>query len=167
MIGCKIIFFHLLVLVVRQLQPWHENISKRQVKSPKVYIIDSGLLHTLLSVRTMEELEGHPKVGASWEGFVIEHLVRHLEVDQAECYFWATHGGAELDLLVMRGKERFGFEIKRTTAPVMTRSMHNALKDLKLNRIEVIHLGDHTFPLSEKVRAIAFKNLMNDIEPLS
>ncbi|RMG25021.1 MAG: ATP-binding protein [Methanobacteriota archaeon] len=153
-------------LVVRQLQPWHENIAKRQVKSPKIYLADSGLFHTLLNIRTLEELESHPKLGASWEGFVIEQIVRYLNVHYDECYFWATHSGAELDLLIIRGSKRMGFEVKYTTAPSVTRSMHSALADLKLDRLDVIHLGEHTFPLSDKIRAVAFTRLLEDIEPL-
>jgi len=121
-------------LVVRQLQPWHENISKRQVKAPKVYLADTGLLHTLLNVRTRSELEGHPKVGASWEGFVLEEIMRHLGIRGEECFFWATHAGAELDLLIVRGKRRLGFEVKRTSSPKLTPSMRSALADLGLQR---------------------------------
>ena len=104
-------------LVVRQLLPWFENIGKRQVKAPKVYVADSGLLHCLLDIRTRGDLEGHPKVGASWEGFVIGQIMRHLHAAPEECFFWATHSGAGLDLLVIRGRKRWGFEIKRTTTP--------------------------------------------------
>jgi hypothetical protein len=154
-------------LVVRQLAPWHENIAKRQVRSPKVYVGDSGLLHTLLNLRTMADLEAHPKAGASWEGFVIDQLVRWLGAETNECYFWATHAGAELDLLVVRGGTRLGFEIKRTSAPAMTRSMHIAMDNLKLERLDVIHAGDHSFPLAERVRAVALRRLLDDIEPLA
>jgi predicted AAA+ superfamily ATPase len=153
-------------LVVRQLQPWHENISKRQVKSPKVYIADSGILHTLLNLPEKADLEAHPKCGASWEGFTIDQIIRHLGARPEECHFWATHAGAELDLLVVRGRYRYGFEIKRTTAPRITPSMRHALEDLKLTRLDVIHAGDHTFPLAEKIRAVSLQNLLNDISPL-
>ncbi|MBI1730995.1 ATP-binding protein [Candidatus Acetothermia bacterium] len=154
-------------LVVRQLQPWHENISKRQVKSPKVYIRDSGLLHALLNLKSMDELLGHPKMGASWEGFVIKEIVRQLGADSRECYFWATHTGAELDLLVVRGNKRWGFEVKRTSAPEITPSMRSALKDLKLERLDLVHAGKDTFPLATNVRAVALQRLLKDIEPLS
>ena len=107
-------------LIVRQLQPWHENVGKRQVKRPKVYIGDSGLLHALLNLREREDVESHPVLGASWEGHVIEQLIGHLRADPDECYFWATHSGAELDLLIVRGRRRRGFEIKRTAAPRVT-----------------------------------------------
>lgn len=153
-------------LVVRQLAPWHENIAKRQVRSPKVYVSDSGLLHTLLNLRNAEDLEVHPKSGASWEGFVIDQLIRRLGVEANECYFWATHAGAELDLLVVRGRQRLGFEVKRTAAPAMTRSAHIALEDLKLHRLDILHAGDHSFALAERVRAVAASRLLEDIQPL-
>lgn len=153
-------------LVVRQLAPWHENIAKRQVRSPKVYVSDSGLLHTLLNLRSAEDLEVHPKSGASWEGFVIDQLIRRLGVEANECFFWATHAGAELDLLVVRGRKRLGFEIKRTAAPALTRSAHIALEDLKLERLDVLHAGDHSFALGERARAVAASRLLDDIQPL-
>lgn len=153
-------------LVVRQLLPWHENVGKRQVKAPKVYIDDSGLLHTLLGLRTAAELEGHPKVGASWEGFAIGEVTHHLGAQPEECYFWATHGGAELDLLVIRGQRRIGFEIKRTTAPVVTPSMRSALADLKLDRLYVIHAGEHTFEMADGVRAVPLARLLTDVPRL-
>jgi predicted AAA+ superfamily ATPase len=153
-------------LVVRQLPPWHENISKRQVKAPKVYLADSGLLHTLLNLRTFGDLEGHPKVGASWEGFVLEQVIRGLGARTEECFFWATHGGAELDLVVVRGRKKLGFEIKRTSSPKLTPSMHSALSDLRLHSLDVIHAGDETFQLGKKVRAVAFARLLDDLKPL-
>lgn len=153
-------------LVVRQLTPWHENISKRQVKAPKVYLADTGILHTLLNIRNIDDLEGHPKVGASWEGFIIGELIRHLGAGYGECFFWATNAGAELDLLVMRSGLRLGFEIKRTSSPKITPSMRNALTDLKLNRLDVVHAGEHTFSLAENIRAVASIRLLNDIDPL-
>jgi len=140
--------------VVRQLQPWHENLSKRQVKSPKVYLSDSGLLHTLLGIENLGELESHPRLGASWEGFALEAVIQMLGARPEECYFWATHAGAELDLLVVKGGKRRGFEFKRTEAPSLTPSMKIALKDLKLDRLDVIHAGRETFSLAERVRAI-------------
>lgn len=153
-------------LVVRQLLPWRENISKRQVKSPKVFINDSGLLHALLNLRTMADLEGHPKVGASWEGFVLGEVIRRLDAEPEECFFWATHAGAELDLLVVRGNVRLGFEIKRTTAPRVTRAMRTAEADLQLRELTVIHAGEHTFPLGERMRAVAVTRMLEDVAPL-
>ena len=153
-------------LVVRQLLPWHENISKRQVKAPKVYLADTGILHTLLNLRTFKDLEGHPKIGASWESFVLEQVVRRLDARKEECFFWATHAGAELDLLVVRGRKRFGFEIKRTSSPQITKSMRNAISDLKLSQIDIIHAGDQTFPLSRQVRAVSSSRLLTDLKSL-
>jgi len=153
-------------LVVRQLAPWHENIGKRQVRSPKVYVSDSGLLHALLNLPTLADVETHPKLGSSWEGFVIDQLMRRLGVEDHECFFWATHTGAELDLLIVRGRTRLGFEIKRTSAPTLTRSAQIALYDLKLDQLDIIHAGDHTFPLSENVRAVALGQILNDIPRL-
>jgi hypothetical protein len=153
-------------LVVRALPPWHENLGKRQVKSPKLYIADTGLLHTLLGIETRDELDRNPKVGASWEGFVVREVVRRLDAHPEECYFWATHAGADLDLLMVRGESRVGFEIKRTTSPSTTRSMHSAIETLGLERLDVIHAGEHTFPLQEHIRAVAFGRLDEDLVPL-
>jgi hypothetical protein len=153
-------------LVLRQLPPWFENLGKRQVKAPKVYIADSGLLHTLLNVQTQADLEGHPKVGASWEGFALGEVIARLGAQPEECFFWATHAGAELDLLVVRGNRRWGFEFKRTVAPRLTRSMHSALANLCLERLEVVHAGDQTFPLADTVRALALGRLLDDLDPL-
>ena len=153
-------------LVVRQLLPWHANIGKRQVKSPKVYVTDSGLLHGLLNLPRPTDLEGHPKMGASWEGFVIEQLIARLGAEPDECHFWATHSGAELDLLVVRGAARRGFEIKRTSSPAITPSLRSALSDLNLSAIDVIHAGDRTFELNEHIRAVSVSRLLDDIKPL-
>jgi predicted AAA+ superfamily ATPase len=152
-------------LVVQQLHPWHENISKRQVRAPKVYVADSGLLHVLLNVRSQSDIEGHPKVGASWEGFVIEQIRRHLKAERDEVFFWATHAGAELDMLVIRGGTRLGFEVKRTTSPRVTPSMKHAVHDLKLRRLDVVHSGDTTFPLAQRIRAVSLSRLLMDLEP--
>ena len=146
-------------LVVRQLQPWHENISKRQVKSPRVYLRDSGLLHALLNLPSQRDMEGHPKVGASWEGFAIEQVIRLVDAAPEECYFWATHAGAELDLLVLQGGQRLGFEVKLTTAPRLTRSMHIAREDLRLHRLDVVHAGPRSFEMAEGIRALAIGDL--------
>lgn len=148
-------------LMVRQLRPWHENLSKRQVKSPKLYFRDSGLLHMLLGIRTRDELEVHPRVGASFEGFVIEKLHRALRAQPDELYFWRTEHGAELDLLLVRGRTRTGFEIKRSTAPTMTPSMHHALADLRLKRLYVIHAGAHRFALADRVEAVPWTSVLD------
>jgi predicted AAA+ superfamily ATPase len=149
--------------VVRQLLPWSENLGKRQVKAPKVYIADSGLLHRLLGLDTPEALAGHPKVGASWEGFLLGEVVQRLAIPPDQCWFWRTHAGAELDLLVIRGRERLGFEFKRTVAPALTPSMRSAMQDLKLDRLDVIHAGGETFPLGPGVRAVAAARLLEDL----
>lgn len=151
-------------LVIRQLPPWFENIAKRQVKSPKVYIADTGILHTLLVLKDREDIEGHPKVGASWEGFVIREIMRLLDAQPEEVFFWAAHSGAELDLLLVRGMKRFGFEIKRTTSPSTSRSMHAAIDSLNLDRLDLIHAGDSTFQLRENIRAVSFYRLEEDLE---
>jgi predicted AAA+ superfamily ATPase len=153
-------------LVVRQLAPWYENVGKRQVKSPKVYIVDSGLLHTLLGLETHADLEGHPKVGASWEGFVLAELVMRIGARDDEAYFWGTHAGAELDLLIVRGSRSLGFEVKRTTAPSTSKSMRSAFQTLGLERLDVIHAGENSFPLGEGIRAVSFRRLYEDLEPL-
>lgn len=153
-------------LVVFQLQPWYENISKRQVKSPKVYINDSGLLHSLLNLVDFRDLESHPKVGASWEGFVLNQIIRTVGANPRECFFWATHAGAELDLMVVRGRQRLGFEIKRTSSPKVTSSMRNALTDLKLDKLEVIYPGEHSFLLEKQIRAVSLENLLLEIKSL-
>lgn len=152
--------------VVRQLPAWHENLSKRQVRSPKVYLADSGVLHTLLGLEHREALMGHPKVGASWEGFALQQIVAHLGARPEECFFWATHSGAELDLLVVRGSHRRGFEFKHTSTPRSTRSMHAALRDLGLDSLDVVHPGAETFPLKERIRALSLPRIAQDLAPL-
>ncbi len=153
--------------MVRILPPWSANIGKRQVKAPRVYVADTGLLHTLLGIETRSALEHHPKIGASWEGFAIDQVCRHLGARSHEAFFWRTHTGAELDLLVVRGRERLGFEIKRTVAPAATPSMRSALADLDLTRIDVVHAGTETYPLVPHVRAVALRRLLADVKPLT
>lgn len=138
--------------LVRQLQPWHENIGKRQVKAPKLYWRDSGLLHQLLGINARNALLAHPKCGASWEGFVMEELIRGLEPDEA--YFWATHTGAELDGLFIKQGRRLGIEIKRADAPLLTPSMRHALADLGLDLLWVIYPGKRSYPLHDKVQVL-------------
>lgn len=153
-------------LVVRQLPPWHVNISKRQVKSPKIYLRDSGILHALLNLQSVRELEGHYKVGGSWEGFGLEQTIARLRAETHECFFWATHAGAELDLLVTRGKRRLGFEFKRTSSPRLTPSMRTAIRDLGLTGLSVVHAGTESFGMAPKVRAIALSDLQKEVHPL-
>src|SRR5581483_3214051 len=140
---------------VTELRPWAENVGKRVVKSPKIYVRDTGILHALLDIGSPAELERHPKLGASWEGFVAHEIIRLLRARPSECFFWATHAGAELDLLVVAGGKRLGFEIKRTNAPKVTPSIHSALDALRLDRVDVVHAGRRTFPLAKKIRAVA------------
>ncbi len=137
--------------MVRQLQPWHENIAKRQVKTAKIYFRDSGLYHTLMNISSQEELRMNPRLGASWEAFALESIVRHLHVDHADCYFWAVHNQADLDLLIVRGGERLGFEIKHTKMPALTRSMKVAMEDLKLDTLTVIYTGDKVIKLTKQI----------------
>ncbi len=150
-------------LVVRQLPPWHENIAKRQVKSPKVYLRDSGVLHTLLGIGDMRALNSHPKSGASWEGFMLESVIEHLRLSSQQVFFWAVHTGAELDLMVSRGNHRVGIEIKRTAAPKATRSMHTAIDLLNLKEVVVIHAGRESYRLAARVRAVAASRLDADL----
>lgn len=140
-------------LVIRQLQPWHANISKRQVRAPKVYLRDSGLLHRLLGIATPDDLFGHPKVGASWEGFIIEQLIGFYDVKDAS--YWATQAGAEIDLRIELVGLRLGVEVKRTDRPATTRSIHSAVADLELDHVAIVHAGARTFRLSDKVTAVA------------
>lgn len=146
------------VYMIRQLQPWHENLAKRQVKAPKIYLRDTGLLHALLGLRNRRDLLSHPKLGASWEGLVIEQILQTFEVDQA--YFWATHQGAELDLFLRRGPYRIGIEVKRGDAPSLTPSMRIALADLNLNHLWVVYPGETRYALHERVTALPFETLM-------
>jgi predicted AAA+ superfamily ATPase len=149
--------------VTRILQPWHENLGKRQVKTPKVYFRDSGLLHVFLGIEDWDGLEGHPKLGASFEGFAMHEVIDALEADAQECFFWRTHNGAELDLLVIRGRRRLGFEFKRTASPRTGASMRIAMKDLGLDSLDVIYPGDVVFPMSKGVRAVPVNSVAEEI----
>lgn len=143
--------------MVRILPPWFENISKRQVKAPKIYIRDSGVLHTLLQLPTRSDVQGHPKLGASWEGFALEQLLTLLETK--DHYFWSTYSGAELDLLVMIGGKRYGFEFKYSDAPGHTRSMSVAIQDLSLEHLWVVYPGNQEYPLEDKITVIPASSL--------
>jgi uncharacterized protein len=138
--------------MVRRLQPWYMNAGKRLVKSPKIYIRDSGLLHSLAGIDNMKHLWTHPQLGASWEGFVVEEMLSLFR--PREAWFYATHAGAELDLMFQHKGKRIGVEVKRTAAPAMTRSMHVALEDLKLDKLYLVHAGDLHVKLAPKVEAI-------------
>ncbi len=147
-------------LVVDQLQPWHENVRKRQVKSPKVFIADSGLLHALLDLPSRTAIERHPVLGASWEGFVIRQLIEITGVRRDQRFFWATHSGAELDLLIVRNGERVGIEVKRTATPRVTASLRSAIDTLGLDRAYIVHAGEHTFPLAVGIEAVAARSVL-------
>lgn len=149
--------------VVRQLAPWFENLKKRQVKAPKVYVRDSGILHALLGIPDPTGLQAHPKLGASWEGFCIEQIVS-LTGDR-EAWFWATHSGAELDLLVFHGGKRLGFEFKYSERPGTTKSMRVALNDLSLDHLYVVYPGEHAFPLDDGITAIPLPGLLHRLDP--
>lgn len=147
-------------LVVRQLRPYHANIGKRQVKAPKVYVRDTGLLHSLLGISSMKALVSHPKVGASWEGFAIEQILMREPHDEA--FFWATHQGAEMDLVLRRGDSLVGIECKRADAPTMTPSIRHALEDLGLERVLVIYPGPKRYPITDRVEAVPLRTLASD-----
>jgi uncharacterized protein len=140
------------VFMVRQLPPWFENLGKRQVKAPKIYIRDSGLLHTLLGVTSQHDLEHHPKVGASWEGYAVEEVLKALQPDEA--YYWATHNGAEIDLILFKDGRRVGVECKRADAPELTPSMRIALADLKLDQLSVVYPGEKKYSLAKNVEVV-------------
>ena len=152
--------------VVRELRPWAENLNKRVVRAPKIFIADSGIVHALLDIRTPRDLMRHPKLGASWEGFLIDAVRRRLGASWDECFFWATHAGAELDLLVVRGRKRLGFELKRTDRPGTTRSMRSARESLRLDQLFVIHAGRRSFDLGAGVRAVSAASIADELKPL-
>ena len=144
-------------MMVRQLRPWFANIRKRQVKAPKIYIRDSGLLHQLLGITTEKALLTHPRMGASWEGFVIEQVLSTEAHDEA--FFWATHQGAEIDLVLRRGDTLYGVECKFADAPRVTPSIRNALTDIGLARVAILYPGTRRFPLSDRVEAVPLETL--------
>jgi len=144
--------------LVRQLPPWHANLGKRQVKAPKVYVRDAGLLHELLGIEDAAALARHPKSGASWEGFALDQVLRIARPDEA--YFWATHAGAELDLLMIRNGQHVGVEFKRTDAPALTPSIRTALADLQLSAVYVVYPGSRRYRLAERVEAVPLAALL-------
>ena len=152
------------VFMIRQLQPWHANLKKRQVKAPKIYFRDTGLLHQLLGIRSPKDLLTHPKCGASWEGYVIEEVIRTVDPDEA--FFWATHNGAEIDLLLRKNGRLFGVECKRADAPKLTPSMRIALADLKLERISVVFPGRRRYSLADRVSAVPLEDLTKGMSGL-
>jgi len=150
--------------VLRQLQPWFENVGKRVVKSPKVYVRDSGLMHTLLGIPDVPALQAHPKLGASWEGFVIEQILSWA--GERHAYFWATHSRAELDLMVLAKGKRWGFEIKYQDAPTVTKSMRIAMQDLKLERLWLVYPGQNGYPMDDKIDCVPLAQLSRVREAL-
>lgn len=146
------------VFMVRQLPPWFENLGKRQVKAPKIYVRDSGLLHALLGVTSARDLEYHPKVGASWEGYAIEEVLKALRPDDA--YYWATYNDAEIDLVLFKDGKRIGVECKRMDAPKITPSMRIALTDLKLDRLLVVYPGEQRYALGDRVEVVPLAQLV-------
>ncbi len=146
------------LLMVRQLQPWHENLGKRQVKAPKIYVRDSGLLHLLLGIQNEKDFQNHSKRGASWEGYVIEELFKQFQPDEA--YFWATHNRAELDLLFIKNGKKIGFEIKLNDRPSLTPSMHIAVRDLKLEKLWVVYPGKENYRLDDRIQALSIHDIV-------
>jgi predicted AAA+ superfamily ATPase len=143
--------------MMRQLQPWYENLSKRQVKAPKIYFRDSGLLHHLLTVTDMHNLFGHPKLGASWEGFAMEQAIQILK--PGEVYYWATYSGAELDLLFFKGGKKYGIEFKFNEAPTLRKSMRIACEDLKLEHLWIVYPGEHTYPVEKNISVLSLGHI--------
>ena len=148
--------------MIRQLRPWHENLSKRQVKSPKIYFRDSGILHSMLHLKD-NEIITHPKLGASWEGFAMEEIIRAHEARNQECYFWSTHSHAEMDLLIVRGNKKIAYEFKYSSQPKITKSIHSAIESLKLDKVIIIYPGDKNAPLSHEVEIYGLEKYLNDI----
>lgn len=155
------------LFVVRQLQPWFENITKRQVRAPKVYVADTGILHTLLGLKSRDDVLSHPKVGGSWEGFAITQIIARLAARSEQCFHWSTHSGAKLDLLIVSGAKRHGFEIKRTEAPRLTRSMRSSFDTLHLDRLDVIHAGTRRYALAPGIRAVPAAEIEQELVPLA
>ncbi len=150
--------------MIRQLQPWHENIAKRQVKAPKIYFRDSGLLHSLLSLTDFHSLSGHPRMGASWEGFVLEQVLQILK--PSEAFFWSTYQGAEVDLFFLKGGRRYGVEFKFNEAPKVTRSIHAALETLTLDHLWVIYPGKHRYPVYEKITVWPLRDISSLLDQI-
>ncbi|MCY3604884.1 MAG: ATP-binding protein [Gammaproteobacteria bacterium] len=149
--------------IVRTLKPWRADLPNRQVKSPRVYFQDTGLLHYCLGISGLRDLERHPRSGASWEGFVLENLIRVLGGEDMQFYFWAAHTGAKVDLIARSGGQLRGFEIRRTSDPRITRSVRSALKNLSLTRMDVVHAGPASYPLGRRTRAISAAHLHEDV----
>jgi len=145
--------------MIRALPAWSENLGKRVRKAAKIYLRDSGIFHALLRIKSRTELRAHPKLGASWEGMALEHVLRVLRAEPGEAFSWATHGGAELDLLLARGERRWGFEVKYADAPRTTKSMRVALDDLRLERLFVVYPGEKDYALDDRIQVLALRNI--------
>ncbi|OHB69326.1 MAG: hypothetical protein A2W23_03730 [Planctomycetes bacterium RBG_16_43_13] len=152
------------VFMIRQLQPWHANLKKRQVKAPKIFFRDTGLLHQLLGIRSEKDLLSHPKCGASWEGYVIEEILKAAEPEEA--YYWATHSGAEIDLVLIKNGRMYGVECKRMDAPALTPSMRNALEDLNLKQIAVVYPGTKRYPLGKAIHVVPLEAVAEGMKGL-
>jgi len=152
------------LFMIRQLQPWYANLSKRQVKSPKVFFRDTGLLHYLLGIKSEHELNLHPRLGASWEGYVIEEIIKATQPD--ETYFWATHSGAELDLMLIKDGKRIGVECKRMDAPKSTPSMRTSIQDLELNKLVVVYPGAQAYSLGDRISVLPLATVATAPEKL-
>jgi len=148
--------------MIRQLPPWFENVGKRLVKSPKIYFRDTGLLHTLLGLGNLDQVLAHPRLGFSWEGFALEEMLCRLNVEQG-AYFYKTHGGAELDLLIMQAGKRYGFEFKFQDAPRLTKAMHVVLDDLRLDRLFVVYPGSQNYALDERISVVPLSTLKEEL----
>jgi predicted AAA+ superfamily ATPase len=152
------------VFMIYQLQPWHANLKKRQIKAPKIYIRDTGLLHQLLGIRSDQELFAHPKCGFSWEGYIIEEVLKTVQPE--ESFFWGTHNGAEIDLLLLKDGQMLGVECKRVDAPRLTPSMRIAMDNLKLERIAVVYPGTRRYALAENIQAVPFQTIAEGMKGL-
>jgi hypothetical protein len=150
--------------MVRRLTPWFENIKKRQIKTPKIYFRDSGILHRLLGIPAMEQMVTHPKLGASWEGFALEQVIRASGVSEEEAYYWGVHNQAELDLLLFRGGRRLGFEVKYTDTPKVTASQRAALEHLRLDSLTLVCPGSASYPLDDKIQVCGLTHLIQTQE---
>lgn len=146
--------------MIRQMQPWYENTKKRQIKSPKIYFRDSGIFHALMNIETMPQLENHLKLGASWEGFALETIIRHLHLDNHHCFFWGVYEQGELDLLVLYRGKKWGFEFKYHSSPGMTSSLSMVMEQLKLEKLFVITPTDNDYALSDHIVVLGLKNFL-------
>src|SRR3990167_2206053 len=146
--------------MIRELTPWIENIDKRQIKSPKIYFRDSGIFHSLLGIHDLHTLQNHPKLGASWEGFALEEIIRAHHAAPEECYFWGIHNQGELDLLIIKNGKRLGFEFKYSDAPKLTPSMQLAQDILKLDQLTVIYPGNSHYHLTTIIKVIGLEKYL-------